>query len=228
MDAPLSRGRAAPPGRRRARQRAPRRRGCVRAATSSSGSRTSARIPSPSSRAIGQVGERSTSRSELNSPLSTPGARSPPRTTRGSARRGRPRAGAARVAHRAQPELDPEHPVALLRRRAAAGTRRSPGRARGSRPRPRARSAKRSSPAVSNEWIERLARAAPRGSRSSGGRARSRRRPGSRPGRCARRRSRRRRSGRRRPRGSARGRLRPASLVAGTAGRQRPDAPLPV
>ncbi len=172
---------------------------------------------------------RSTSASAANSPLSTPVAmtsRHPAPVTVVHAGGDRPQVG---LADGTEPELDPEHPLALLPARVRAGSRGSPRRGPRPRCRPGSRRPRRSArrrPARTNGRAP--ARAAPRGSRSSGGRATSTRPPAARRGRSGPRRSRPRRSARRRPRGydrlSRSSFTEPNRSEGGQIGIPRPDA----
>ena len=165
----------------------------------------SVRIPKPSSSASARSATSSGSQ-RANSPLVDAGADrvGEPRVQPGVELLGdRAQLG---VAHRAQPQLHPQHPVVLQRLRGRAGTGRSSTAAarRASSPAARRwrsarrRRGRRSSPAPRP--------GAPRGCRSGSARARSRRRRPSRSGRSARRRCRRWRSAARPRRGSARAR----------------------
>ena len=152
--------RAGSPPRPRASGRAPSRPARRAASTLIPGSSSSARTPDPSSRAIATSAAASTSSpATSNSPLSTPA-----RITRGDpapVALVEPRGDRAQVglAHRAQPELHPEHPFPLRLAREAAGD----SRIASARPSaavvlagPGSSSPKRSSPVRSKEWIERL------------------------------------------------------------------------
>ena len=123
--APPARSRAAAPGARRPGQRA--------ASTSIAGSAISALTPAPSSRAMARSATAPASTSARNSPLSTPAwirasihravALVQPRRDRTQ----------ARLAHGAQPQLHPEHPVAVRAARLRQALADRPGQAGGRR-----------------------------------------------------------------------------------------------